>query len=731
MEKPLPPPPLITTTPAVQVERPVIKQRVTSLPSSGLVAISQPENDDPLPPPSPGLSHCSLRSLSDDDAASSDEDDIAHIPIASQEEVQDGSSQEDLNGVEDKQIFNEEPTSDAHDSEFAGEVIEDPRSDTGDSETARDVVPGAPPPYHVPSHPADPTAPRPPVRMYRPLPMPLDARPMNPHMHAPGAHPMTSFPPHQQAMNAPSPGTHPFPPGQHPGFYAPGWHGSHPHAYAPGPYAHQPHFGRPTGFPAPPGALMHFYRPHDSARPIHDGQHTGPSFHHPHETTRPLQHPQSAALHHPQVRPQATSMRAPSPPSDSPLPRSSFEDSADTSTLSSSLSALDVSSNVSGTDSENAPRPTFRKLTLKRQKEANRASVMKVSFDQTIAMYRENALKSGDSRLKYEFAKFCIEESAKLTDSKSKEMIMDEGFAILKELAKSGNPDAMYTLGQAYLDDQKYGLAHAQLVQAAKRSHAGACYLVAKCSEKGLGTKKSNRVSLDFYNKAAQAGFKPALYRLGMIELRGELGTRRDVRKAVMWLKRGAAVADKEHPQPLFQLALIFEAGVPPHIQQDEGYARGLLIEAAGLDYAPAQYKLGCCYEFARVGCPRDLREAIYWYRKAAENGDTDAAFALAGWYLQGCEGALEQNDHEAYSWTYKAALKDHAKAQYAIGYFCETGIGCTQNMEKAVRWYRLSARLGDERALAKVGHEAPSATSSTSSATKEGKGLFGFLGKK
>ncbi|KAI9089449.1 hypothetical protein DFS34DRAFT_585595 [Phlyctochytrium arcticum] len=336
--------------------------------------------------------------------------------------------------------------------------------------------------------------------------------------------------------------------------------------------------------------------------------------------------------------------------------------------------------------------------------------------------------------------------------------MVEEGFALLKELAKSGLPDAMYTLGQAYLDDGKYDLAYSQLMHAAKRSHAGACYLVAKCAERGLGTKKSNRVALEFYNKAAQAGFKPGLYRLGMIELRGEIGVRRDVRKAVVWLKRGAAVADRDHPQPLFQLALIYELGVPPAIQQDEAYARGFLVEAAGLDYAPAQYKLGCCYEFGKMGCPGDLREAIYWYGRAAENGDADAAFALAGWYLQGCDNVLPQDDHEAYSWTYKAALKDHPKAQYAIGYFCETGIGCSINFEKAQRWYRLAARLGEERAIAKVqsgqfdssgqsdptnnGTESSSGTggramersasgsgASQRSEDRQSKGLFGFLG--
>ncbi|KAI9007375.1 hypothetical protein BC832DRAFT_530668 [Gaertneriomyces semiglobifer] len=273
--------------------------------------------------------------------------------------------------------------------------------------------------------------------------------------------------------------------------------------------------------------------------------------------------------------------------------------------------------------------------------------------------------------------------------------MVDEGFSLLKELSRSGYADAMYTLGTAYLDDKKDQLGYNQLMQAAKRSHPGACYMMGRCAERGRGTKKSSRLALEFYTKAATAGYKPALYRMGLAELKGELGLRKDPKKAVTWLRRAAAVADKDHPQPLLQLCLLYETGVPPHIKPDDNYARDLLIEAANLEYGPAQYKLGCCYEFGKLGCPVDLRESILWYMKAAKNNDADAQFALAGWYLKGLPGVLELNDHAAYTWTYKAATQDHPKAQYAVGYFCEKGIGCTVNLPKAQRWYAIAERSG------------------------------------
>lgn len=65
---------------------------------------------------------------------------------------------------------------------------------------------------------------------------------------------------------------------------------------------------------------------------------------------------------------------------------------------------------------------------------------------------------------------------------------------------------------------------------------------------------------------------------------------------------------------------------------------------------------------------------------------------ALSGWYLTGTEGVLQQSDTEAYLWARKAAQAGLAKAEYAMGYFTEVGIGAPANLEDAKRWYWKSA---------------------------------------
>ena len=87
-----------------------------------------------------------------------------------------------------------------------------------------------------------------------------------------------------------------------------------------------------------------------------------------------------------------------------------------------------------------------------------------------------------------------------------------------------------------------------------------------------------------------------------------------------------------------------------------------------------------------------DPRQSIAWYSKAAVQEEHQSELALSGWYLTGSEGVLQQSDTEAYLWARKAAQAGLAKAEYAMGYFTEVGIGAPANLDDAKRWYWRSA---------------------------------------
>lgn len=284
------------------------------------------------------------------------------------------------------------------------------------------------------------------------------------------------------------------------------------------------------------------------------------------------------------------------------------------------------------------------------------------------------------------------------TKAKTKEKYVLDAYKIVKKLVQAGYADAQFYLADCYGEGQ-LGLeadpkeAFALYHSAAKNGHAQSAYRVAVCSEigqeEGGGTKRDPFKAVQWYKRAAALGDTPAMYKMGMIHLKGLLGQARNPREGVSWLKRAAERADEENPHALHELALMYQtAGGNDVIIRDEKYANQLFHQAADLGYKFSQFRLGTAYEYGLMGNPVDNRMSIIWYTRAAAQGEHQSELALSGWYLTGSEGILQQNDTEAYLWARKAATAGLAKAEYAMGYFTEVGIGVSANLEDAKRWY-------------------------------------------
>lgn len=284
------------------------------------------------------------------------------------------------------------------------------------------------------------------------------------------------------------------------------------------------------------------------------------------------------------------------------------------------------------------------------------------------------------------------------TRGRARERYVLDAHKILKKLASAQNPDAMFyladCLGRGALGLEADNKEAFTLYQsAAKLGHAGAAYRTAVCCEigndEGGGTRKDPLKAIQWYKRSATLGDTPAMYKVGMIMLKGLLGQQRNPREAVGWLKRAAERADAENPHALHELGLLYESAQPNDtILRDEAYAFSLFEQAAHLGYKFSQYRMGCVYEYGLMGCPVDPRASIMWYSRAATQEEHQSELSLSGWYLTGSEGVLQQSDTEAYLWARKAAQAGLAKAEYAMGYFTETGIGVPANLEDAKRWY-------------------------------------------
>lgn len=324
-----------------------------------------------------------------------------------------------------------------------------------------------------------------------------------------------------------------------------------------------------------------------------------------------------------------------------------------------------------------------------------------------IDQYRQRIKDDPDPEAHFQYAKYLIDAAKKIgADAKDqrglrkyRDALIAESLKVIRRLATQGQPydEAQFFLANCHgtgmlglqVDHER---AYHLYLQAAKQNHPAACYRVAVCNEIGAGTRPDPQRAAAFYRKAASLGDTAAMYKLGVILLRGLLKQQPNPREAIGWLRRAAEQADEENPHALHELAMLYENpnnGVVPH---DPAYAKELYTRAGHLGYTHSQFKLGQAYEYGSLTCPVDPRRSIAWYTKAAEKGHAEAELALSGWYLTGSEGVLKQSDSEAYLWARRAANKGLSKAEYAVGYYAEVGIGVKQDIEFAKRWYMRAA---------------------------------------
>jgi len=334
-----------------------------------------------------------------------------------------------------------------------------------------------------------------------------------------------------------------------------------------------------------------------------------------------------------------------------------------------------------------------------------------LSYSQTISLYRENAKKTNSPDMQFDFAVFMVEAAKPITDNEAARWeFLGEAEKLLKTLANRGHSESQYYLANLYASSllnrknkSEFEKAFPLFVQATKHNHPDAAYRAAKCYEDALGCRKDWSKAIQFYRKAATLNHPGAMYRLGIAELNGELNLAKNPRDGVKWLKRSAEAATVEYPHALHELGLLHERGVDNIVFVDPEYSVSLYTQAAELGYAPSAFRLGECYEYGKLGCPQDAALSIHYYTLAAQQGHREASFALTAWYLVGSPPVLPQSDTEAYLWAYRAAEKELPKAEYAVGYFTEVGIGVPKDLQVAMEWYRKAAEHGDQRAMQRL----------------------------
>ena len=195
----------------------------------------------------------------------------------------------------------------------------------------------------------------------------------------------------------------------------------------------------------------------------------------------------------------------------------------------------------------------------------------------------------------------------------------------LKDAAYAGQPQAQFRLATYYRDGSN-------------------------------GLPKDAGKAFDWFQQAAAKCYAPAQDAVGVAYLTGS-GPQSDLRNAARYFRLAAA---QHNPQGLFHLAQAFfdnrayaqdadedsrsapgcptlklataSIGVQLHADDPEERAKagfGFMQQAAQSGMADAQYAVGDALEHGK-GTKVDVKQAESWYRKAAAQGQSDAAASLS-----------------------------------------------------------------------------------------------------
>jgi len=133
---------------------------------------------------------------------------------------------------------------------------------------------------------------------------------------------------------------------------------------------------------------------------------------------------------------------------------------------------------------------------------------------------------------------------------------------------------------------------------------------------------------------------------MAMAHLLGQLGLQPNSAVAVPMLRQAASLSTTDDPLPAYIYGMLLSgeldlgdnpagitpASIPPSLLANEygqpSEPRPWIERSAYLGYAPAQFKIGFCYEYASLGCPYDPLLSVQYYSLASQQGDIEADMA-------------------------------------------------------------------------------------------------------
>jgi hypothetical protein len=155
------------------------------------------------------------------------------------------------------------------------------------------------------------------------------------------------------------------------------------------------------------------------------------------------------------------------------------------------------------------------------------------------------------------------------------------------------------------------------------------------------------------------------------------------------------SLSPADRAESLFQQAKSLEK------QLDYVGALSLFEQAGELGHGRAAFRAAYALDMGQRGVLADPVRAAHWYRRAAESGESKAAYSLGLCYAKGV--GVNKDEAIAAKWFARAADAGYERALYNLGYCYERGAGVQRDSEKAVQLYKRAAELGSEMAIKRL----------------------------
>ena len=126
------------------------------------------------------------------------------------------------------------------------------------------------------------------------------------------------------------------------------------------------------------------------------------------------------------------------------------------------------------------------------------------------------------------------------------------------------------------------------------------------------------------------------------------------------------------------------------------------LKKAANNDHVMAQSILAKHYYYGGYAVERNFKEAFFWGKKAADEGNEESQYGIGRMYLNG--DGVTQNRTEAFTWFKRAADRGQVDAKFELGLMYLNGDGVIQNRTEAFKWFKRAADKGQVDAKFELG---------------------------